>query len=99
MQALDVDPPRGPDAPAWLWREYEQFQAEFDGLSARLDEFLARLSHITAPEDQESVLGIKLSREHVVIRLDPSVGTAADRAAKLDAEATLYWMLAQLIRT
>jgi hypothetical protein len=69
MQALDVDPPRGPDAPAWLWREYEQFQAEFDGLSARLDEFLARLSHITAPEDQESVLGIKLSREQIRVYL------------------------------
>ncbi|KAF1966365.1 hypothetical protein BU23DRAFT_518131 [Bimuria novae-zelandiae CBS 107.79] len=69
MQALDVNPPSGPDAPRWLQGQYQQFQREFDALSIRLDEFLARLSQVTAQEDRESILGIKLFRAQIGIYL------------------------------
>lgn len=65
MQSLDVDPPRDAGASEWLQCEHRQFQSEFDALSVSLDDFLGRLSHITAQEDKESILGIKLYREHV----------------------------------
>lgn len=69
MQSLDVDPPRDQSASVWLRSEYHQFQAEFDALSVSLDDFLDRLSYITAQDDRESILGIKLFREQIRIYL------------------------------
>ncbi|KAJ4290511.1 hypothetical protein N0V90_010728 [Kalmusia sp. IMI 367209] len=69
MQALDVDPPTRPDAAEWICGEYQQFQREFDALSILLDQFLARLSNVTAQEDRESILGIKLFREQIRVYL------------------------------
>ncbi|KAL5371957.1 hypothetical protein DPSP01_013872 [Paraphaeosphaeria sporulosa] len=70
MQALDVEPPpAGVDASQWIQSEYEVFQSEFNALSICLDQFLARLTHITAQEDRDSVLGIKLFREQIRVYL------------------------------
>jgi hypothetical protein len=67
IQALDVEPPPPEvDASEWIQSGYEQFQGEFSALSICLDQFLARLSHITAPEDHDSVLGINVGLVHPI---------------------------------
>lgn len=70
MQALDVDPPpAGVDPLDWVQSEYEMFQREFDALNICLDQFLTQLSQITAQEDRDCVLGIKLFREQIRVYL------------------------------
>lgn len=70
MQALDVDPPRPEvDRLTWIQNEYQQIQKQFDALSICLNEFLARISHITAQKDRDSIIGIQLFQEQIRVFL------------------------------